>query len=158
MKIMCGNMWTHLNSADLFCITTNSTITSSGRLVMGAGIAKEARDRFPDIALKAGQQIRHLSIYGLIRIGKIGFFQTKLHWANPSDLFIIQVSVRKLALYANGNSHHQILLNYPGISHGRLSIDQVQPIIQQLPDNVMVWVRSKNQLNQVERAVKNNLF
>jgi hypothetical protein len=41
-RFMVGDMWTAYQSADLFLITTNATITARGALVMGRGIARQA--------------------------------------------------------------------------------------------------------------------
>lgn len=139
MNIRYGNMWDHYSEAGLFCITTNSTIKRNGELVMGAGIAREARDRFPDLAAKAGKLITPLSTYGLIIIGKIGLFQTKKHFADNSPLDLIKYSTDKLCEFALAFPDQIIYLNYPGINHGRLTEELVSPVIQCLPDNVTVW-------------------
>ncbi|MEK6860596.1 MAG: hypothetical protein AABY07_01375 [Nanoarchaeota archaeon] len=48
MILVKGNMWDELGKAELILVTANSNIKKNGALVMGAGAAKEARDRFPD--------------------------------------------------------------------------------------------------------------
>jgi hypothetical protein len=55
MKLTNGNMWSAYPQADLFLITTNSTLKNDGCLVMGKGIALEAAQRFPGPA----PQTRH---------------------------------------------------------------------------------------------------
>lgn len=52
-----GDMWRAFDDADLFLITTNAVLKSNWALVMGRGIAKQARDRFPGIDLAIGRQI-----------------------------------------------------------------------------------------------------
>jgi hypothetical protein len=44
-----GDMWSAYNRANLFLVTTNSTLKRNNALVMGRGIARQARDRFPGI-------------------------------------------------------------------------------------------------------------
>jgi len=44
-----------------------------------------------------------------------------------------------LAEWAIAHPDCRIDLNFPGIGNGRLSPDQVLPLIKQLPDNVHVW-------------------
>ena len=66
-----GDMWTAYTTADLFLITTNSTLkTSSHALVMGRGIARQAKERFPGLDIALGGQIQALcgnqGIYGLL--------------------------------------------------------------------------------------------
>ena len=70
MRFRSGDMWDVYNEADLFLVTSNSFVKKDERLVMGAGIAKEALDRFPNIDLRLGQAIqfedKHLGVYGLL--------------------------------------------------------------------------------------------
>ena len=49
MKELIQDIWEV--KCDFLCITTNGIVKKDGRLVMGAGIAKEARDRCVDINL-----------------------------------------------------------------------------------------------------------
>ncbi|MCZ7671791.1 MAG: hypothetical protein M5U34_34010 [Chloroflexi bacterium] len=51
-----GNMWIPI-VADLFLITTNSTLTRPNKLVMGRGIALQAKERFPGLDTALGRQI-----------------------------------------------------------------------------------------------------
>jgi hypothetical protein len=47
-----GNIWSFLNKANAICITINLHIKNND-LIMGAGIAKEAKDRYPGIEKNA---------------------------------------------------------------------------------------------------------
>lgn len=49
MRLARGDMWSAYDGADLFLVTTNGVVTRDGKLVMGAGIARQARDRFPGL-------------------------------------------------------------------------------------------------------------
>ena len=53
-----GDMWDRFGKVDLFCITTNGTLNSKGNLIMGAGIAKEASRRMPELPKEAGECIK----------------------------------------------------------------------------------------------------
>ncbi|HRQ42375.1 MAG TPA: hypothetical protein PLD25_31040 [Chloroflexota bacterium] len=52
-----GDVWTAYVAADLFLITTNATITVQGALVMGRGIARQAKERFPGLDIALGGYI-----------------------------------------------------------------------------------------------------
>jgi hypothetical protein len=149
MQLRRGNMWSAWNQADLFLITTNSIIKKNGALVMGAGIARQARDRFPGIDLALGGHI-HLkrggsgSLYGLIVSpkwphAKLGAFQVKYHWKDRADTEIIQFSVECLLEWLEHFPDAKVHLNFPGIGNGKLSPEEVMPLIEALPDNVTVW-------------------
>ncbi len=47
MKLAQGDMWSVYDQADLFLVTTNGVVTRYGKLVMGAGIARQTKERFP---------------------------------------------------------------------------------------------------------------
>lgn len=44
-----GNMWDCFGKVDLFLVTTNPIVNAKGELVMGRGIALEAKKRFPEL-------------------------------------------------------------------------------------------------------------
>lgn len=142
-------MWDAYNEADLFLITANSFVKQDGRLVMGAGIAKEALTRFPNIDLRLGEAIqfedKHLGVYGLLvsfnrESGqKLGLFQTKRSYKEDADLSIIETSTKALIDWCEKHPSARVHLNFPGIGFGRLNPADVVPIIVWLPDSVTVW-------------------
>ncbi len=138
-----GNMWSVFDGVDYFLITTNSTIKKDGSLVMGAGIAKEVKDRFPGIEYKAGKAVNSLcgseGIYGLILSSKIGLFQTKRHFKDNAILHIIETSSKMLEVHARSHPEYRYALNFPGIGLGRRKYEDVLPLINNLPDNVEIW-------------------
>jgi hypothetical protein len=141
-------MWSVYDEAGLFVITTNSVIKNNKALVMGAGIAKQTRDRFPGIDKAIGQRILQIckagGIYGLIvsdrwPAGKIAAFQTKTNYSDPASLSLIKQSTEMLAEWCRNNPNQQVHINFPGIGNGGLHRTTVLPIIQTLPNNVTVW-------------------
>jgi hypothetical protein len=146
-----GNMWDVYDEADLFLITANSFVKQDGRLVMGAGIAKEALARFPSIDLRLGQSIqfedKHLGVYGLLvsfnwEFGqKLGLFQTKRSYKDDANLSIIEKSTDALIDWCKYHPDAKVHLNFPGIGYGHLKPASVIPIIVWLPDSVSVWRR-----------------
>ena len=139
-----GNVWEeqqHKNS--LILVTTNSFIKRNGCLTMGAGSAKQCRDKFPNIDLILGTQIKHLSIYGLIVSSdwtsfNVGFFQTKTDWKLNSDLKLIKYSFECLNKWMDNHNGVPVHLVYPGINNGCLKEEDVFPIIPQL-ENLNIW-------------------
>jgi len=149
-----GNMWNIWNNTDLFLITTNSFIKRSGDLVMGRGIALEAKNRYPSFPFLAGKNIKHGEIYGLklfykekedhtLTRSKIGLFQVKRYWYDKADLNIIDISIKKLIEWMNYNPVNRIDLNYPGIGNGKLDQEEVHEVIKFLSDKVHVWIQGE---------------
>lgn len=137
-----GDMWSAFDEADHFLITTNAITRRDGALVMGRGIAQQARDRFPGLDLKAGAAVRNSAtngFYGVILGRKIGLFQVKHHWKEQARLDFIQASTQMLSDFAQEHPNRTYHLNFPGIGNGGLPYDSVAPLLSMLPDNVHVW-------------------
>jgi hypothetical protein len=143
-----GDMWTAYEGADLFLITTNSTLRKDGVLVMGRGIARQAKERFPGLDVVLGAQIQTIcgsqGIYGLLISprwpkARLGAFQVKRHWRQSADLALIEKSTTALMHWVTCHADRQVCLNFPGIGNGRLPRTAVLPILQHLPDNVIIW-------------------
>lgn len=143
-----GNMWRSFSRTDGFCITTNSYIRKDGELVMGAGIALQAKKIFDDLPLALGRKIEnkcgHLGVYGILpsnrkEIDKMVAFQVKTHFKNQADLGLIEKSTNQLSTIAKKYPNKRLDLNFPGIGRGGRSVEEVMPIIKQLPDNVHIW-------------------
>lgn len=162
MILRYGDMWSAWDEADLFLITTNACIKPDSRLVMGAGIARQARVKWPGIDLRTGAALRGKSDrqidftlngrqytllepeYNLLVSSdwprlKFGLFQVKRHFHTDASIGIIEQSAAELALWCASRPDSQVHLNFPGIGNGRLEKDQVLPIIEKLPDSVHVW-------------------
>ncbi len=163
MILRHGDMWSAWDRADLFLITTNSSTRLDGRLVMGAGIARQARDRFPGLDARLGQAIKDraaikvsfshrgreydwwtLSSYHLLVSpdwprNKLGLFQVKCRFSSPASLDLIERSVSALRRWCGEHPNAEVHLNYPGIGNGRLDPSDVRPLIDELPDSVRVW-------------------
>ena len=159
-----GNMWDVFGHTDVFFITTNPITRKDGALVMGRGIAKEAKDRFPTLPYLAAERIalhqKHqatsdaMAPTGVGVIGPfdgqlVGYFMVKRHWAEPAELAIIERSIatmkRSLCFtdFVTGERKESTTgrydLNFPGIGNGKLRREDVLPLLEQLPDNVHVW-------------------
>jgi hypothetical protein len=141
-------MWTiYKNPRTLFCITTNAILMRSGELVMGVGMAKQARDRIPGIAKAAGERVFQSGggVYGFLPLNcphdDIALFQTKVNFRDPARLDVIAKSAAMLRQWADAHPEWEIHLPYPGIGFGSLPAGVVYPVISNLPNNVYLWHR-----------------
>jgi hypothetical protein len=157
-------MWVTYATADLFLISTNSTLCKDGALVMGRGIARQAKERFPGLDLALGTQIQTicsnpsaslracaersevtgLGEYGLLISprwpeAKLGAFQVKRHYSQPASLALIQFSTAALCVWCAKHPDAGVHLNFPGVGYGRLRREEVLSIIAQLPAQVTIW-------------------
>ena len=147
-----GNYWSEYSDSDLFVFTGNGLLKSNGALVMGAGTARQVRDKFLGIDLVIGNAIRkkfnsnekNLYEYNFLvsekwPAAKMGVFQSKLHFEDPSNLDLIQKGIDKLNSWCNDHPKSRIDIPMPGVGHGELPIDKVKPLLDNLSDNVNVW-------------------
>jgi hypothetical protein len=147
-----GDYWDEYDQSDLFLFTSNGVLKDD-RLIMGAGTAQQARDRFPGIDLAIGRKLMSdfdyegkPIIYGLLisdrwPVGKVGAFQTKLHWRQDSDLDLIKFSINLLDEWCHKNSAARVDLPFPGIGCGNLKRETVLEYLEALPNKVNVWER-----------------
>ena len=156
-----GNMWTAYAAADLFLVSTNSTIRQDGALVMGRGIARQAKERFPGLDVALGRQIQALcgnqGIYGLLvsprwPAAKLGAFQVKQHYSQPASLELIWRSAAALCVWCIKHPTATVAVNFPGIGNGRLRREAVLPIVSQLPDQVTIWEYPSPDQSRLELA------
>lgn len=149
-----GNMWDVFGKTTLFLITTNPIVKADGSIVMGRGIAKQMKDKYPAFPYRFANRYRmavdeqkfvdvlaptSIGLVGVYGGQMCGWFMVKAHWQLPADLSVIDRSVHELSKLAKASKDYRIDLNFPGIGNGKLKREDVLPIIEQLPDNVHVW-------------------
>ncbi len=121
--------------------TGNAFVKKDGGLVMGRGAAQQVRDTYPGADRWFGARIdRQGDEYGVIINPKTGFgvFQVKTHFKDEASLSLISHSANVLRVVAWTFPDILFRCNYPGIGNGKLSRDDVEPILDlaNLPDNV----------------------
>lgn len=129
---------------EIYMFTANSTIRANGNLVMGAGCARSVRDFYQGIDKQFGEKIVHLQEFNVTFVKWkeqwIGAFQTKLHWQKQSPMYLVRDSIDKLSRIANERPQWIFHLPCPAVNHGGQSVDDILPLLEQLPDNVIVYL------------------
>lgn len=178
MKIVTGNIWNAFYSGkyDVFLFPSNGVIRNSAppALVMGAGVARAVRNSFSgiDIAFaeiikRRGTQENGVWKYGVVvsankwgvsTFTRVGAFQSKLDWRDPSSLDILDYSVQRLC-DALDMYPWKVMMPFPATGNGKLTQDQVLPVIERLPDNVHVYEAPKSDWSGVlSRVTRAKLF
>ena len=137
-----GNMWDAWTVSDQFIFTGNAIIKANGALVMGRGIARQVRDRFPNIDRAIGQRIAEMTQpYGLALGNKVCVFQVKRHWQDDADFNLICLAIDMLLVESTDKPHLRYDLNFPGIGNGRRAdlFDEIKEELSVLPNNVHIW-------------------
>jgi len=130
---------------DAVCITTNGVLRRSGDGICGAGVARQARDRFPGLERALGSHLRsHGNHVGVLIEGPTAVvsFPTKEDWRDRSDLDLVLRSCRELVALADERGWGTVALPAPGCGLGGLSWDRVRDAIAPiLDDRFIVCVR-----------------
>ena len=143
MKLRKGNVLEHTNECNYLLVTTNAIIKKNGAVVMGAGFAKTIRDGVPGLDAHLGELIKGSTDpkrYGLVLSDYYGAFQVKYHYKDSANLELLRYSAESLAFVASRMPTKTFFINYPGIGNGKLTVEQVGPLLTCLPDNVHVWM------------------
>lgn len=142
MILVRGNVFEYPN-LDYICITTNSILNTKGELIMGAGVALEAKKRFPELPRIYGDKIDKLGLFGkdyyLLQHNNLIAFQTKRHYKDKSPIELVKRSTQRLKFLATLFDDSIFGLPFPAVQNGGLSKDMVLPIIECLPNNVLVF-------------------
>lgn len=143
MKTHKGNILSDviLDQADAICIPTNGIVKKNGSAVMGAGLAKQAKNKWPGIDVQLGHYLSNLGnmVCGLLKIPDkdcwVISFPTKNHWKDPADLELIKQSCEQLGVLADTFKWEYVFLPPVGCGLGGLSIDVVKPALEELLDD-----------------------
>jgi len=139
MKESTGNLW-NAKPEFIKCVTTNGVIKKNGELVMGAGIALQAKEKYPQLPGLLGSYVRSGGnmVYYLEELN-IASFPTKNNWKDKSDIQLIVKSCTQLSAMLE-NINRYAVLSRPGCGKGGLDWErEVKPsILKVLSDRV--WV------------------
>ena len=138
MNTVTGDIWCVANPNDFVVIPTNGIVKANGELVMGAGLAKQARDRVPGCASYFGTLVRNSGnhVYRMHRAGKpkLVSFPTKNHYRDPSTIQLISRSAVELNELAHTLPTGRFLLPMVGTGYGGLKWVKVKQTIDLIID------------------------
>ncbi len=148
MQYLSGDIWEKATEANGWVVvTTNTMIRGDGLAVMGAGIAKEAAQRFPDLPSRLAT---HIVRWGdrIYIDNEVICLPTKRDWRQPSKLEYVEQGCRELLELARvleivGNQR-SILLPKLGCGLGGLNWErQVRPMMDALLESERFILVSK---------------
>ena len=150
MKEIVGDIWDYHDAGHWIVITTNGTITRdyddydkngvlTPQCVMGAGIALQTKQRFPDLPFVLGRLLLdHGNTVHKLPQYRIYTFPVKTDWWMKADMRLIVRSCNQLAKLAPENE--LTFMVRPGCGVGRLAWRNVKPEIGHLLDDRFVVV------------------
>ena len=143
-----GDLWQMPGDARV--ITTNGTILTSRRGVMGRGVAKQAAQRYLGCAQRLG---RYLQRWGnhtgvLIEAGEetdtpLVVLPVKHAWHEPADVELILRSLDELVALTEVRGWRRVVLPRPGCGSGQLYWIDIEPLVEaRLDDRFLVLEKS----------------
>ncbi len=141
MRIIIGNLWNFDLRGNAIVIPGNIGWTKHGENVMSAGVAKEARDRYPVLSSLIGERCQMygkdtgvMAIY--VNTHMFIFFPVKplhpiiphLSWNQPASIDLVHKSCMELAKIEDVAQN--IYLPLVGCGNGGLSPLDVYPILR----------------------------
>ena len=143
MLEVVGNLWYYQTvegkRPDCLVITTNGTIKRDGTCVMGRGCAREAKDRWPHLALALGQHLRENgNVPHIFRdCGPVPLvsFPVKHDWHDIADPALIRTSGLALSALADAEGWDVVVMPRPGCGNGSLDWKDVRPLLSPILDD-----------------------
>lgn len=165
-NIKIGNIWWYEGSPNSITFITTNRIINKNKLVMGAGIALQAKKKYPDLPKRfasfINERYKDKKFYGIILpkeyysttgvITRIGAIQTKVNYAKKSKPALVEKSLRKFSGYCSTiTPDTTINCIMPGIGLGGLSLHNVLYMISNLTfnNNVNFWLDPKYLKNNI---------
>jgi hypothetical protein len=140
MREASGNLWELHDQGAIVCITTNGAVSRQGRAQLLRGCARQAAERFPDLALHLGALIaaegNHVHTVG----GRLVSFPVEETPYDNPDPVIIRRSAMELVKLADRCGWQEIFLPRPGCGSGGLEWKDVRPRIEPLLDDRFVVI------------------
>lgn len=139
-----GNLWEQ--DADAYVITTNGFVKKNGAAVMGAGVARQARDRYPGLDNWFGMRLEELGnhVIWLMQMPNIISFPVKHNWWEDADPELIERSAQELADLVDTRDfqrithYNEIAMVRPGCGNGNLDWGFVKMLIEDTLDDRFV--------------------
>ncbi len=134
MKEIQGNIWDHYGK-EIIAVTTNGMVSKSGKALLGRGCARQAGERFPDLARTLGtllaKQGNHVMDLGN---GIVNFPVEHSPFENP-DLRLIERSTQELVALTEAMGWKKVVVPRPGCGGGGLSWKEVKPVLEKYFDD-----------------------
>ena len=144
MQYTKGDIWNNHSDGDFIVIPVNKTVNKNNEIVMGAGLALDAKIKFPLLPsiLYSYYNKNTCQFVYLFPSYKIFTFLSKWDWYQPSFLPLIENSTRELANLVNFTYKdiERVFLPLVGCGKGGLKKEDVTPILEKYLDHKFICV------------------
>ena len=150
MKIVVDDLWNIYDGlvapmySRAIVIPTNGTIRKDGCCVMGAGLALDAKKKWPDLPRQLGEKLKlgGNTPHGFPQY-RIITFPVKHNWWEKADLDLIRLSAMRLATESVSSRYEVIYMPKVGCGNGRLQWKDVRQVLAEFLTSRFIIVVSK---------------
>lgn len=134
MEEITGDLWDYQGRA-LLALTTNGSLSRDHRAILGRGCARQAGERYPDLAQRLGGLLHeHGNHVHELGDNLVSFPVEESAWSHP-DPRLIRRSAQELRALADRAAYPLIIVPRPGCGYGGLSWQEVRPLLADLFDD-----------------------
>ena len=141
MKLTFGDIWNTKYDDHWRVIPTNLGWDRKGHNIMGAGLAKQAADRYPVLPKEYGkvcQEMRDNPVLYIAEEQKLILLGTKplrrqaphLSWMNKADLGLIERMLGLLVHWAGEYDYPKIIVPLLGAGLGKIYLSDLLPVME----------------------------
>jgi len=136
MRYIQGDIWQEAAEDGWVVIPTNTCVRHDETAVMGAGLAKDAAERFPELPKRLGNHIRQFDSR-LYVDNPIICLPTKHNWRRPSQMRWVEQGCHELVdlarILGDVGDHRSIFLPQLGCGLGGLNWErQIRPVVDSI--------------------------
>lgn len=136
------DIWNNWDS-EIVIVPVNTTLNTHKELIMGRGIANQAKDKALGVELRAGWNIRQLKETGIqfLLEDNILLFVVKDNWKDKASIDKIANNLLRLKVFANTLPMEAFRLPLIGAGFGAIPADTIRTLIEvtELPLNVTLY-------------------
>lgn len=140
IKVIKYDLWSLYDEGNAIAITTNGFIKKNGECVMGAGCAKQCKNRYSWFPKYLGELIEKNGNH-VFRIGNIFTLPVKHNWYEKADIDLILESL--IELQEMLREDETVFVPLPGCGNGKLKWEDVSKEIENLPLNNITFVTNE---------------
>lgn len=147
MKVFRGSIFDCPNS-NYIVIPTNLIVRKDGLAVMGAGLALQAAQLYPELPILLGKHLTRTKdtfpIWFKFKDKTIICFATKHDWKDKASISLIQDNIISLTTTVLLEDWKNIAIPKLGAGLGQLQWNTIKPIMEQLLDNNYILCLNEN--------------
>lgn len=132
-----GNIWTW--DSEVVIVPTNGVVRADGSLVMGAGVAKVADQKYPEIAKEWGYLVEyHGNNCYMAQNRRLISFPTKYNWKDYSVMSLIERSAHQVVRIADSQNIKRLAMPRVGCGLGGLKWYNIKQLLGKILDDRFV--------------------